>query len=76
MTKGNAEQVLVQAGAEPVDEGDRPDPGIGWAAGAMFAQAAFHHGYLSIASAFFMRYGSIGVSRVCRRHTERKFNMS
>jgi len=44
VTKGNAEQVLVQAGAEPVDEGDRPDPGIGWAAGAMFAQAAFHHG--------------------------------
>ena len=36
--------VLVQAGAEPVDEGDRPDPGIGGAAGAMFALAAFHHG--------------------------------
>jgi hypothetical protein len=36
--------VLVQAGAEPVDEGDRPDPGIGGAAGAMLAQAAFHHG--------------------------------
>ena len=36
--------VLVQAGAEPVDEGDRPDPSIGGAAGAMFAQAAFHHG--------------------------------
>ena len=36
--------VLAQAGAEPVDEGDRPDPSIGGAAGAMFAQAAFHHG--------------------------------
>ena len=36
--------VLVQAGAEPVDEGDHPDPSIGGAAGAMFAQAAFHHG--------------------------------
>lgn len=33
--------VLVQAGAEPVDEGDRTDPGIGGAVGAMFAQAAF-----------------------------------
>ena len=36
--------VLVQAGAEPVNQGDRPDPGIGWASGALFAQAAFHHG--------------------------------
>ena len=27
-----------------MDEGDRPDPGIGGASGAMFAQAAFHHG--------------------------------
>ena len=36
--------VLVQAGAEPVNEGDRSDPGIGWASRAMFAQAAFHHG--------------------------------
>jgi hypothetical protein len=36
--------VLVQAGAEPVDKGDRTDPGIGGAAGAMFVQAAFHHG--------------------------------
>ncbi len=36
--------VLVQAGAEPVDKGDRPDPGIGGTAGATHAQAAFHHG--------------------------------
>jgi|688.fasta_scaffold101954_2 hypothetical protein len=35
--------VLVQAGAEPVDEGDRTDPGIDRTAGAMLAQAAFHH---------------------------------
>lgn len=27
-----------------MDEGDRSDPGIGGATGAMFAQAAFHHG--------------------------------
>ena len=36
--------VLVQAGAEPVDKGDRPDPGIGGTAGATHAQAALHHG--------------------------------
>ena len=27
-----------------MDEGDRPDAGGGGASGAMFAQAAFHHG--------------------------------
>ena len=36
--------VLVQAGPEPVNQGDRPDPGIGWASRALFAQAALHHG--------------------------------
>ena len=36
--------MLVQAGAEPVDEGDRPDPGTDGATGTLFAQAAFHHG--------------------------------
>ena len=36
--------VLVQAGAETVDQGERPDPCAGGASGALFAQAAFHHG--------------------------------
>ena len=36
--------MLVQAGAEPVDKGDRPDVRGDGTAGAMFAQAAFHHG--------------------------------
>ena len=36
--------VLVQAGAEPVDECDRSDLCSDRAAGAMLAQAAFHHG--------------------------------
>jgi hypothetical protein len=36
--------VLVQAGTETVDEGDRPHPGGDGANRAMLAQAAFHHG--------------------------------
>ena len=36
--------VLVQAGAETVDEGDRPDSGGDGASRAMLAQASFHHG--------------------------------
>ena len=35
---------VVQAGAEPVNEGERPDPCSDRAAGAMVAQAAFHLG--------------------------------
>ena len=36
--------VLVQAGAETVDEGDRSDPRGGGSSRAMVAQAAFRHG--------------------------------
>ena len=36
--------LLVQAGAEPVNEGDRPDPCGGEENEAKFAHAAFHHG--------------------------------
>lgn len=39
--------VLIQAGAEPVDEGDHSDPCSDEAAAAMFAQAGFHEMFTS-----------------------------